>query len=111
MATGRDRERDRAARAQPLTSGRMNEYFVAKDGIDREVITADVCRYLGNDALVRPGVIDVSFATSEPIVPSRGPNFPQNPQTGQRQEGFLIRAYRNLTSVISLLSIHTRLSH
>lgn len=34
---------------------RQNEYFVPRDGIDREVITADICRYLGNDALVRPG--------------------------------------------------------
>ena len=34
---------------------RQNEYFVPRDGIDREVIPADICRYLGNDALVRPG--------------------------------------------------------
>ncbi|RFU33055.1 hypothetical protein B7463_g3298, partial [Scytalidium lignicola] len=34
---------------------RMSEYFVPKEGIDREVITADICRYLGNDALVWPG--------------------------------------------------------
>lgn len=48
----RNRERDaRAAR----TSVRANEYFVPGDGIDREVITADICRYLGNDALVRRG--------------------------------------------------------
>src|SRR6266566_3790517 len=33
-----------------------NEYFVPGDGIDREVITEDICRYLGNDAVVRPGV-------------------------------------------------------
>ena len=36
-----------------------NEYFVPKDGIDREVITADICRYLGDDALVRPGAYEV----------------------------------------------------
>lgn len=40
---------------------RQNEYFLLRDGIDREVITADICRYLGNDALVRPGThVDVS---------------------------------------------------
>jgi hypothetical protein len=36
-----------------------NEYFIPKDGIDREVITADICRYLGNDALVRTGIYEV----------------------------------------------------
>ena len=33
----------------------LNEYFVSRDGIDREVIIADICHYLGNDALVRLG--------------------------------------------------------
>jgi hypothetical protein len=60
---GRDRDmrrdgRDRGRRAQQA-SARTNEYFVPKDGIDREVITADICRYLGNDALVRPGNYEV----------------------------------------------------
>ncbi|KAF4991758.1 hypothetical protein FGRMN_7598 [Fusarium graminum] len=48
----------RASRNTPATAagtGRQNEYFVPRDGIDREVISADICRYLGNDALVRPG--------------------------------------------------------
>ncbi|KKA18677.1 Transcription factor RfeG [Rasamsonia emersonii CBS 393.64] len=45
---------------------RQNEYFIPGDGISREVIQADICRYLGNDAL--------------------------------GQKGYLIRAYRNLTS-------------
>ncbi|KAJ5108525.1 hypothetical protein N7456_005200 [Penicillium angulare] len=54
-------------------TGRQNEYFIPGDGISREVIQADICRYLGNDALVRPG------------------------SHGGRQ-GFFIRAYRNLTS-------------
>ena len=40
---------------------RMNEYFVPEDGIDREVITADICRYLGSDALVRPGTYEVGY--------------------------------------------------
>ena len=40
-------------------SGRSNQYFVPRDGIDREVISADICRYLGNDALVRPGTYEV----------------------------------------------------
>lgn len=52
---------------------RHNEYFIPGDGISREVIQADICRYLGNDALVKPG-------------------------THQGRSGYLIRAYRNLTS-------------
>ncbi|OJJ48381.1 hypothetical protein ASPZODRAFT_1579923 [Penicilliopsis zonata CBS 506.65] len=52
---------------------RQNEYFVPGDGISREVIQADICRYLGNDALVRPG-------------------------NHNGRQGFFIRAYRNLTS-------------
>jgi len=56
----RERDRDRSSRTQQQAV-RTNEYFVPKDGIDREVITADVCRYLGNDALVRPGSYEVRF--------------------------------------------------
>jgi len=78
--SGRDnRERDR--RAVAAASARTNEYFVPKDGIDREVITADICRYLGNDALVRPG------------------NY-ENPTTRQVQTGYFITAYRNLTTAM-----------
>jgi len=79
-----ERERvDRSARVPPPppASARTNEYFVPKDGIDREVITADICRYLGNDALVRPG------------------NY-ENPTTRTHQAGYFITAYRNLTSAM-----------
>jgi hypothetical protein len=34
----------------------MNEYFIPRDGIAFEVITADISRYLGNHATVRPGL-------------------------------------------------------
>lgn len=51
-----------------------------KDGIDREVITADICRYLGNDALVRPSQKEDS--------------------AGRRVEGYIINGYRNLTSAM-----------
>lgn len=72
----RDRDRDRAR-----GSSRTNEYFVPKEGIDREVITADICRYLGNDALVRPGTY-------------------KDPRTGVAQPGYFINAYRNLTTAM-----------
>jgi hypothetical protein len=60
----RDRDRERASRSQASASARTNEYFVPKEGIDREVITADICRYLGNDALVRPGSYEVGWQKS-----------------------------------------------
>ncbi|KAK2748923.1 hypothetical protein FQN57_007206 [Myotisia sp. PD_48] len=50
-----------------------NEYFIREQGISREIIQRDICRYLGNDALVRNVVREG--------VP-----------------GYFIRAYRNLTT-------------
>lgn len=66
------------APAVPPASARQNEYFVPRDGIDREVITSDICRYLGNDALVRPGTYESA--------------------DGRVTQGYYITAYRNLTS-------------
>lgn len=52
--------RDRRDRERPDRGGtRYNEYFLPGEGISREVIQADICRYLGNDALVRPGTYEV----------------------------------------------------
>jgi hypothetical protein len=71
--------------ARPIRDGRpvpasaprnnYNSYFLPRDGIDREVITADICRYLGNDALVRPGVHN-------------------------NVQGYYVTAYRNLTTAM-----------
>ena len=36
-------------------AARQNRYFLPANGIARQVISADICRYLGNDALVKPG--------------------------------------------------------
>ncbi|POS72207.1 transcription factor RfeG [Diaporthe helianthi] len=62
-------------------SARQNEYFIPRDGIDREVITADICRYLGNDALVRPGTYE-------------------DKKSGRTIQGYFVTAYRNLTSAM-----------
>lgn len=35
-------------------SSKYNDYFVESNGIDREVVQHEICRYLGNDATVRP---------------------------------------------------------
>ncbi len=62
--TGRAANRAPQPQVMAPASARQNDYFVPRDGIDREVITSDICRYLGNDALVRPGTYEVgaSFA-------------------------------------------------
>ncbi|KAK0345354.1 hypothetical protein LTR94_011041 [Friedmanniomyces endolithicus] len=59
----------------------LREWFQPKDGIDREVISANIQRYLGPDATVRPG---------------RG--------TGNDEgvDGYWIRAYRTLTNPMVL---------
>lgn len=51
-----------------------NEYFLPADGIDRGVIQSEICRYLGQDAVCKPGT-----------------------NTDGRR-GYVIRAYRALTS-------------
>ena len=56
---------------------RQNEYFVPGEGISREVIQADICRYLGNDALVRPGVHQVRISSPLDIVVVSG--LPRGP--------------------------------
>lgn len=61
---GRPSNRSSQTQAMPPAPPRQNEYFVPRDGIDREVITSDICRYLGNDALVRPGTYEVCCPTS-----------------------------------------------
>tara|TARA_R110002003_G_scaffold141_27_gene13076 strand:- start:11483 stop:12445 length:963 start_codon:yes stop_codon:yes gene_type:complete len=40
----------------PTKASKVNEWFVPDEGIGREVITAEIQRYLGPDALVRFGV-------------------------------------------------------
>jgi hypothetical protein len=56
-----DDPRDRRMQPIDLQSGRREEpssryqdYFLPGEDINREVIQYDICRYLGNDATVRP---------------------------------------------------------
>jgi hypothetical protein len=48
--------RDARSRPEEISSrpAPTNDYFLPGEDISREVITADICRYLGPDALVRP---------------------------------------------------------
>jgi hypothetical protein len=62
------------------SSAKKNQWFLPAEGIERDVITGDIQRYLGQDALVRPGSV-------------------QDPETGIVRQGYIITAYRNLTTV------------
>ncbi|KAK5083035.1 hypothetical protein LTR05_006917 [Lithohypha guttulata] len=53
---------------------KYNEYFLPGDGIDREVIQSELCRYLGQDATMKPG------------------------EHHDGRKGYIIRAYRALTT-------------
>lgn len=67
---GRDRERDRPARGDrdrrdppvrdraPRESA-LNEFFVDGEGIHRDVMQREICKYLGPEAYSRPGVYNV----------------------------------------------------
>ena len=60
MATrGSNKKDGAAAQAGKAGAARQSQFFINGAGIDREVITTDICRYLGNDALVRPGTHQV----------------------------------------------------
>lgn len=63
-------------------TGRQNEYFIPGDGISREVIQADICRYLGNDALVRPGNHGVRRLFSLSLFSPPSSPFTDHPPTG-----------------------------
>lgn len=78
---------------------RQNEYFIPGDGISREVIQADICRYLGNDALVRPGTHNVRLPCSPAVLDQARIGFNELTWDKQGRTGYFIRAYRNLTTV------------
>lgn len=44
---------------EPKLSTKQTEFFISGEGLDREVITSEIPRYLGVDSLVRPGLCRV----------------------------------------------------
>ncbi|KIV85212.1 hypothetical protein, variant [Exophiala sideris] len=54
----------------------LNEYFCPGEGIDREVIQHEICKYLGQDATCRPG------------------------RNTDGRSGYLVRAYRPFTTAM-----------
>jgi hypothetical protein len=95
---GRDPERERDRRTQQAST-KFNDYFIPKEGIDREVISEDLCRYLGKEARIRAGNYEVIPLT--PSIHFHANFIIQNPQTRQIQQGYFITASRNLTTVSS----------
>ena len=85
--------RDARARPEEISPrpAPTNDYFLPGEDISREVITADICRYLGPDALVRP--------YRHPDVSSSNSFDPAMLSLKQGRTGYLITAYRALTSV------------
>ena len=73
----RDRRRadDRDVRREPARNDReppranrsngdgLNEFFIEGEGINREVMQREICKYLGPEAHSRPGAYNVRRAT------------------------------------------------
>lgn len=82
------------------TSSRKITFFVPGGGIDREVISTDICRYLGNDATVKPGAHTVcNKAVVVYTVTITNVLSMQDTETGGVTNGFYVTAYRALTTV------------
>jgi hypothetical protein len=94
----RDRERDRARRERDMRdpvrdrpereTARLNEYFVSGEGIHREVMQREICKYLGPEAYSRPGNHNVGLSAV------RTCNGVANPTPGDQ------RLYRNCRAAI-----------
>jgi len=61
---------------------RSNQWFVPGEGIAREVITADIQRYLGPDALVRPGAGTGDFEVRRSLLCRVSADHTSNDQAG-----------------------------
>jgi hypothetical protein len=50
----------------PVRPGSDRDFWIPNEGIERDVITYEITRYLGQDALVRPGKNDVGLVIRDP---------------------------------------------
>jgi hypothetical protein len=84
-------------RDQPrVKPGADRDFWIPAEGIERDVITYEITRYLGQDALVRPGKNDVCRA-------SDGAARLTDADCEQKgQNGYLISAFRAPTTVCVL---------
>jgi hypothetical protein len=77
----------------------LRNWFVPRDGINRQVISADIQKYLGNDATVRPGKGEVK---GKEVRDWESGHTKAVVDTQQQVEGYWIKAYRNLTTVSAI---------
>lgn len=56
-----------SSREQLVQPGSDRAFWIPNEGIEREVIQYEITRYLGQDALVRPGKNEVGFAHGETV--------------------------------------------
>lgn len=54
----RDQRGDAPASRRPAPAP-LNEYFIDGEGINREVLQIEICKYLGAEATCRPGDYNV----------------------------------------------------
>jgi hypothetical protein len=75
-------------------------WWIPAEGISRTVITAEIQRFLGPDALVKPGPGKEENEVGRPVIMDFGriTDWPKG------LNGYWISAYRNLTSVCSVVS-------
>jgi hypothetical protein len=90
-------EDEALARNKKKGGARRNECFVPREGIDREVIMVDICSYLSDDALVRPGQYEVSYLSFSPY----------NHSTSRAQAGLVAQVAAVLQSRVKLNATHT----
>lgn len=55
----REREREYTSASSVARGAALNEFFVDGEGINREVLQKELCKYLGADALSRVGTYNV----------------------------------------------------
>lgn len=98
MAHRRNHKDDRdtattAATANPRARDGLNEFFVDGEGINRQVLQSEICKYLGAEATSRPFELHVllfSFHTRLPLLKAL-----------QGRPGYKIRSIRPFTAVNS----------
>lgn len=64
----REKESSKNAGGGTKPTARNITFFIPGVGIDREVISTDICRYLGNDALVKPAKHNVGHGRTSAMI-------------------------------------------
>ncbi|THY33833.1 hypothetical protein D6D00_00820 [Aureobasidium pullulans] len=85
-----------------ISGSLLRNWFVPKDGINRQVISANIQRYLGNDATVRPGQDRVD-GSEEMIndLQKASTIWDEEQRTGRRGAYEDSHAYRQATNAVS----------